>query len=86
MNTLLQIVMIGLLIYIICGTKTDSDKTKNQMLSYKNILPEYLGRRCEITVKRPLVAIDIMMSVKGILTDADGEWVIVDTEHKKKRY
>ena len=39
----------------------------------------------EITLKEPLVALDIMFSAKGILIDLDEEWVMLEVEVKKKK-
>lgn len=85
MNTLFLIIIIVLLVYIIYDTKKDQELPKKTKLSYQKILPEYLKKMCEITLKEPLASIDIMFSVKGILVDADDEWVMIEVEYKKKK-
>lgn len=85
MNTLFLIIIIVLLVYIIYDTKKDQELPKKTKLSYQKILPEYLKKMCEITLKEPLASIDIMFSVKGILVDADDEWVMIEVECKKKK-
>lgn len=85
MNTLFLIMIIVLLVYIIYDTKKDQELPKKTKLSYQKILPEYLKKMCEITLKEPLASIDIMFSVKGILVDADDEWVMIEVECKKKK-
>lgn len=85
MNTLFLIIIIVLLVYIIYDTKKDQELPKKTKLSYQKILPEYLKKMCEITLKEPLTSIDIMFSVKGILVDADDEWVMIEVECKKKK-
>ena len=47
------------------------------------VLPQYIGKHCEITVKDPLVYIDIMHSVKGLLLDVDDEWIMLECKGKK---
>lgn len=85
MNTLFLIIIIVLLVYIIYDTKKDQELPKKTKLSYQKILPEYLKKMCEITLKEPLASIDIMFSVKGILVDADDEWVMIEVECKKRK-
>ena len=72
----LLIVIIGLLIYIICENKKES-KLDKTLISWRKLLPGYIGKNCEIVVKEPLVNIDVMYSVTGILTDVDDEWLVV---------
>ena len=71
--TFFLIVIIGLLIYLISEYKKEK-KPFGDRLPWKKLLPEYIGKACEITVKDPLVNIDIMFSVTGILRDVDDEW------------
>ena len=80
----LLIVIIGMLIYIICEYKKEKKTDKKQM-PWGKLLPEYVGKNCEIVVKDPLVNIDIMYSVKGILTDVDDEWLEMECTIKKKK-
>lgn len=80
----LLIVIIGMLIYIICEYKKEKKTDKKQM-PWGKLLPEYVGKNCEIVVEDPLVNIDIMYSVKGILTDVDDEWLEMECTIKKKK-
>ena len=75
-----------LLCYIIYCIKEKKElkPEKQKEKSFQKIMPEYLHKMCEITVKEPLVGIDIMLSVKGILTDVDEEWVMLEVKEKKK--
>ncbi len=77
------IVMITYLIYLLKG-RTENKTMKRKKPSYETVLPEYLHKICEIRVKEPLAALDIMFSVKGILTDYDEEWLMIRVETKKK--
>lgn len=44
-----------------------------------------MNKKCEIIIKEPLAAIDIMFNVKGVLVDMDEEWLMLEVETKKKR-
>lgn len=85
MTDLLLIIIIALLAYLIyvlrgkAGEKTSAD----DKFSYAKVLPDYLNKTCEIIVKEPLAAIDIMFTVKGTLVDMDEEWVMLQVEGKK---
>lgn len=81
---LLLFIIIGLLIYIICEMKKGEENQGEDRCSFRKLLPDYRGKTCEITVKEPLM-IDIMFSVRGILVDLDDEWVMVETQDKKKK-
>lgn len=85
MNTLFLIIIVVLLVYIIYDRKKEAKDAKKPRLSYQKILPEYVKKYCEITVKEPLVSIDIMYSVKGVLADVDEEWAMMEVECKKKK-
>ena len=65
--------------------RTGNDKKEEKKISYQKVLPEYLNKMCEITLKEPLVALDIMFSAKGILVDMDEEWVMLEMDTKKKK-
>lgn len=84
MITFLLFVIIGLLIYIICGYKKALKPDRTQ-ISWKKLLPGYIGKSCEIVTKDPLIDIDVMYSVKGILTDVDEEWLEIECTVKKKK-
>lgn len=83
MVTFLIFVVIGLLIYIICEL-TDSKKTKPET-SYKEVIPQFLNKYCEITIKNSLASIDVMYSTRGVLTDMDDEWIMLERTEKSKR-
>ena len=87
MTDILLIIIIALLAYMIYFLKeqTGSEKREEKKISYQKVLPEYLNKMCEITLKEPLVALDIMFSAKGILIDLDEEWVMLEIEVKKKK-
>ncbi len=80
----LLLVIIGLLIYLICEYKKESKPDRTQ-ISWRKLLPGYIGKNCEIVVKDPLVNIDVIYSVKGILTDVDDEWLEMECIVKKKK-
>lgn len=85
MNDLLLIIiiaMLGYLIYILKG-KNEPKSSKKEKLSYAKVLPDYQGKTCEIVVKEPMAAIDVMFSVKGILIDFDEEWLQLEVIGKK---
>jgi len=85
MNTLFSIIIIALLVYIIYDTKKGNEGKKNTQISYRKILPEYLKKKCEISLTMPLPTIDIMFSVKGILTDIDEDWALIEVENKQQK-
>ena len=84
MTIFLLIVIIGLLIYIICEYKKENRKVDTK-ISWEKLLPVYIWKNCEIVVKEPLVDIDVMYSVKGIMTDVDDEWLEMECTVKKKK-
>lgn len=83
MITFLIFVVIGLLVYIICEL-SGSKKVRTET-SYKNVIPQFLNKNCEIIVKDPLVSIDIMYSARGILIDIDDEWMMLEKQEKGMR-
>lgn len=83
MNIAFMIIIIILLFYIIYDAKKDAETAEKPGIAYEKILPEYVEKTCEITVKEPLVSIDIMFSVKGVLLDVDEEWVMMEVDGKK---
>lgn len=84
MTNFLVIVVIGLLIYIICEYKKEEKELKKD-ISYKEVVPQFLGKNCEIVLKKSLVSIDAIYSVKGILTDVDEEWIMLERVEKSKK-
>ena len=85
MDKLLAIVIILMLIYIIDMLKKEkrSDKKGNKKFSYIEVLPQYKDKNCEIIVKKPMPSIEVLHNVKGILTDWDEEWVVLQVKNKK---
>ena len=87
MTDVLLIIIIALLAYVIhiLKERSGNDKKEEKKISYQKVLPEYLNKMCEITLKEPLIALDFMLSAKGILIDLDEEWVMLEVEVKKKK-
>lgn len=87
MTDILLIIIIAMMAYMIhiLKERTGNDKKEEKKVSYQKVLPEYLNKMCEITLKEPLAALDIMFSAKGILIDLDEEWVMLEVEDKKKK-
>uniref|UniRef100_UPI004056DE3E hypothetical protein n=1 Tax=Agathobacter sp. TaxID=2021311 RepID=UPI004056DE3E len=87
MTDILLIIIIALIAYIIHILKgqTGSEEKEKKKISYQKVLPEYLNKMCEITLKEPLAVLDIMFSTKGILVDLDEEWVMLEVDVKKKK-
>lgn len=83
MTTFLVLVVIGLVVYLIVELKKE-DKEIKKTISYRELLPEYYQKNCEIRVKKSMPSIDIMFSIKGVLVDMDDEWVMLEQEGKKK--
>ena len=87
MTDILLIIIIALLAYVIhiLKERLGNDKKEEKKISYQKVLPEYLNKMCEITIKEPLVTLDIMFSAKGILIDLDEDWIMLEVEVKKKK-
>lgn len=87
MTDILLIIIIAMLAYVIhlMKERTAGGEKEAKKLSYQKVLPEYLNKMCEITLKEPLATLDIMFSAKGILVDLDEEWVMLEVEVKKKK-
>ena len=85
MTDLLLIIIILLLAYLIhmLKGKTEESNTAGDGFSYAKVLPDYLNKSCEIIVKEPLAAIDVMFTVKGVLLDFDEEWLMLEVKGKK---
>lgn len=66
MTDILLIIIIALLAYVIHILKehTGNGKKEEKKMSYQKVLPEYLNKMCEITLKEPLVALDIEKYMK----------------------
>lgn len=83
MTNFLVLIVIGLLVYIICEYKEEGKEVKKE-ISYKEVLPQFLNKNCEIILKESLVSIDALYSVKGVLTDVDEEWIMLEIVGKSK--
>ena len=67
MTDILLIIIIAMLAYMIqiLKERIGNDKKEGRKGSYQKVLPDYLNKMCEITLKEPLAVLDIMFSVKG---------------------
>ena len=85
MTNLLLIIIILLLGYLVymLKEKTGEKRSAEEKFSYAKVVPDYLNKTCEIAVKEPMAAIDIMFTVKGVLEDYDEEWVMLMVAGKK---
>lgn len=83
MEPIYGVITIALLLYIIYSMEKEPEDAGKVQRSFRDVLPEFIGKRCEITLKEPLV-IDMLFSVKGILADVDDEWVMLEVQGKKK--
>ena len=79
----LLFVMVGLLIYLVTDKKRES-KPKDRK-SYKEILPEFLDKECEINVNKPLFSMDVLYTMRGRMVDLDDEWLMLEQVNKKKK-
>ena len=77
-------VITGLLIYLVYEHRQDKKKDSPR-LPWKKLLPGYIGKNCEIIVKEPMINLDVMFSVSGILRDVDDEWLELECTGKKKK-
>ena len=53
-------------------------------MDYSKVMPQYIGKECELILKEALYAIDIMYSVTGKIIDCDEAWIIIEVADKKK--
>ena len=84
MTTFLLLVIIGFMIYFAAEHHKEKKAAVPEM-KRKKILPEYVGRECEIIVKEPMPSIDVMYKARGVLRDVDGEWIELECSEKKKK-
>lgn len=79
----LLIIIICQLAYIIhkIGKPVKEEKTT---MDYRKVMPDYIGKECELILKEALYAIDIMYSITGKIIDCDEAWVIIEVSNKKK--
>ena len=83
MNTVLLIIVIALLIYLISDRNEEVKQVKEHSIA--EVLPGYKGKYCEVTLKQPLMMIEIPYSVKGIIVDFDSEWILIEGNKGKKQ-
>ena len=46
-------------------------KKEKTAMDYSKVMPQYIGKECELILKEALYAIDIMYSVTGKIIDCD---------------
>lgn len=87
MTDILLIIIILLLAYLTYHLKhpKETAEKKQKELNYINILPDYINKKCEIIVKKPLAEIDVTFNVQGTLVDMDEEWLMLEVKTKKKQ-
>lgn len=68
----------------------NNKKEKKNMKSYKELLPSYQGKLCEIGLTKYLATLDHLynnsLNIKARIIDFDDEWVILETYKKEKKY
>lgn len=84
MTIVLLLIIIALLCYLLKIVK-HGEKKAEAKLDYKALLPQYLKKNCSITLKKPLVTLDAMYSIEGVLLDLDDEWLLLETLTKRKK-
>lgn len=85
MTEILLLIVVFQLAWIIGHLKKDPVQTEKIQLAYRKVLPDYLNKRCEITLREPLAAIDAMYNVTGTLVDFDEDWVMLEVQTKKRK-
>lgn len=83
MIEVLLIVIVFQLGYIIHTIKA-LEKEEREVMDYSKIMPQYIGKECEMILKEALYAIDVMHSITGKTIDCDENWVVIETTEKKK--
>ena len=85
MTIFLLIIILVLLCYlmkIVTHGEKEKQTVKDQpSLNYQAILPQYLKKNCSIVLKKPLVSLDAMYSIEGVLCD----WLLIETMTKRKK-
>ena len=67
-----------------CDRQEKGVKPKDRK-SYKEILPEFLDKECEINVNKPLFSMDVLYTMRGRMVDLDDEWLMLEQVNKKKK-
>lgn len=83
MIEILLTIIVCQLAYIIHKMNKPQKKEKMSM-DYSKVMPQYIGKECELILKEALYAIDIMYSVTGRIIDCDEAWVIIEIADRKK--
>ncbi len=83
MSEFLLIVIIGMLVYIIYDRENEK-KPKNDKYLVEDILPQMIGKMCEIDFKQWLIYVANDNSIQGVIKDVDDDWVVVETYKKKQ--
>lgn len=83
MTEFLLLVIVCQLAWLIHNMKKPEEETRKSM-DYQRIMPDYIGKQCELILKEPLYALDIIYSVTGTIMDCDGVWVLIEEVVKKK--
>lgn len=87
MTGFLVFVIFCLCCSILSEVKKFNHKDKKKDKEYpiiQEILPTFIGKKCEITVKDAMFLIDVVYSVSGVIQDMDDEWVLIETVQFKK--
>lgn len=83
MTELLLLIIVGQLAWLIHRMNEPERKEKKPM-DYQKVMPNYIGRRCELILKKPLYELDAAFSITGIVLDCDGDWVLLEETVKGK--
>lgn len=79
---LFLIVIICQLAWIIHRMKKPEQKPEKTM-DYQKIIPDYIGKQCELILKKPLYELGNMFSITGTVLDCDEVWVLVEERGEK---
>lgn len=83
MIEILLIVIVCQLGYLIHKMNKPQKKEK-RVMDYSKVLPQYIGKECELILKEALYAIDITYSITGKIIDCDETWVMIEVVDKKR--
>lgn len=83
MTELLLLVIVCQLAWLIHKMKKPEKETK-QSMDYQKVMPDYIGRQCELSLKKPLYELGTMHSLTGTIIDCDSEWVLIGETVKNK--
>lgn len=83
MTELLLLVIVCQLGWLIYKMKKP-EKEMKKSIDYQKVMPDYIGKQCELLLKEPLYELDIMYSLTGTILDCDSAWILVEEIVKKK--